>query len=157
MLGSPLTETDDLNMHRIPTVKAVMTPFPYSVDVEASVDEAQAFMREHNIHHLPVTDKGDLAGVISDGDIKLLLGPDFAFPDATELKVHQAMIAKVYTADLNARLDKVLDYMAEHHLGCAVITKGNKLVGVFTATDACRSYAEFLRRDLRRSGGNEAA
>lgn len=144
-------------MQRIPAVKAVMTPFPYSVDVEASVDEAQAFMREHNIHHLPVTENGSLTGVISDGDIKLMLGPDFAFPDARELKVRQAMIGKVYTADLNARLDKVLDYMADHHLGCAVVTKANKLVGVFTATDACRNFAEFLRRDLRRSGGNEAA
>jgi CBS domain-containing protein len=34
--------------------------------------------------------------------------------------------------------------MAEHHIGSAIITKNDKLVGIFTVTDACRALAEIL-------------
>jgi CBS domain-containing protein len=34
--------------------------------------------------------------------------------------------------------------MAEHHIGSAVVTKNDKLVGIFTVTDACRALAEIL-------------
>ena len=37
-------------------MKSVMTPFPYTVDLDASIDEAGAMMEEHGIHHLPVAD-----------------------------------------------------------------------------------------------------
>jgi len=41
-----------------------MTPFPYSVGINAPIAEAQEFMREHKIRHLPVTEDGTLIGVV---------------------------------------------------------------------------------------------
>lgn len=148
-------------MKRMPSIKACMTAFPHSVDVEASLAEAQAFMREHGIRHLPVTQGGEhggeLVGLISDRDIKLVLGPDFAYPDAERVKVGEAMIRDAYTVDLDTRLDDVLTHMAEHHLGSALVTRKGRLAGVFTVTDACRHFAEFLREQVRRAGGDDAA
>ena len=144
-------------MKRIPSIKSVMTPFPLSVDVQASVNDAQAFMREHHIRHLPVTENGELVGMISDRDIKLILGPDFAYPDGKELKVSDAMVRDVYTVDMSERLDRVLRHMAEQHLGSVAVTRKGKLAGVFTMTDACGAFADFLREQVRRSGGGEAA
>jgi CBS domain-containing protein len=144
-------------MKRMPAIKSVMTAFPFSVDVGASVDEAMDFMREHKIRHLPVTDNGQLAGMISDRDIKLILGPDFAYPSGSELRVREAMVRDAYVVDLDTRVDQVLVHMADHHLGSAIVTRKGKLAGVFTATDACRAFAEFLGEQLRRSGGNTAA
>ncbi|MCC5794226.1 MAG: CBS domain-containing protein [Chromatiales bacterium] len=141
----------------MPTVKTVMTAFPYSVDAESSVADAREFMRSHRIRHLPVTEQGELAGIVSDRDIKLLLGPDFAFPDEQALKVRDAMIRDAYTVDLDTRLDEVLMHMAEHHLGSALVTRKGRLAGVFTMTDACRGFAEFLREQVRRSGGGDEA
>jgi acetoin utilization protein AcuB len=132
-------------MKRIPAIKSVMTAFPYSVDIEAPVDEAIEFMRHHKIRHLPVTDEGKLAGVVSDRDIKLMLGPDFAYPDAREMKVREAMASDSYIVDLSTPLDTVLSHMAEHRLGSAVVTRKGRLAGVFTSTDACRAFAEHLR------------
>lgn len=63
-----------------------MTPFPYSVDANASVDKALQFMRQHKIRHLPVTEDGVLAGIVSDRDIKLMLGPDFSIRKAAASK-----------------------------------------------------------------------
>ncbi len=144
-------------MKRMPSIKAVMSPFPYSVDIGSPVADALAFMREHRIRHLPVTRDGELAGSVSDRDIKLILGPDFANPDEHSTLVGHAMTKDAYVVDMDARLDEVLTHMAEHHLGSAIVTRRGKLAGIFTVTDACRHFAEFLREQLRRAGGDDAA
>lgn len=144
-------------MKRIPPIKTVMTPFPYSVDMDASVEQAREFMREHHIHHLPVTQAGKLAGLVSDRDIKLVLGPDFAYPGEKETRVRDVMVRDAYVVDLETRVDEVLEHMAAHQLGSAIVTREGKLAGVFTTTDACRHFAEFLREQFRRSSGGDAA
>ena len=144
-------------MIRMPTIKSVMTAFPYSISTEAPINEATAFMREHQIRHLPVTDNGELVGVISDRDIKLVLGPDFAYPDPEKMTVADAMIREPYIVDLDERADTVLDHMARHHLGSAVVTRHDKLAGMFTSSDACKAFADFLREQFRRAGGDDAA
>lgn len=131
-----------------------MTPFPYSIGETAPLEEAQAFMRMKRIHHLPVTHDGRPIGMLSDRDIKLVLGPDFAYPEPGELTVAQVMIKEVYAVDLGERLDNVLAHMAENHLGSALVTKKGKLVGVFTATDACRAFAEHVREEFGPPGGD---
>ena len=144
-------------MKRIPAIKTVMTPFPYSVDDGATVDAAMAFMREHKIRHLPVTEDGQLCGTVSARDNKLMLGPDFAYPTGSELLVRAAMIRDASVVDLETPLDEVLAHMAAEQLGSAIVTRKDKLAGVFTVTDACLAFAEHLREQLRRSGGNTAA
>jgi acetoin utilization protein AcuB len=126
------------------TVKAFMTAFPYSVDKDSPVDEALEFMRHHKIRHLPVTEAGELQGVVSDRDIKLMLGPDFAYPDARELKVKDAMVEDAYIVDYSTPLATVLKQMAERRIGSAIVTRNGKLVGVFTSSDACRAFADYL-------------
>jgi CBS domain-containing protein len=144
-------------MKRIPSIKKVMTPFPLSVDVQASVNDAQAFMNDHHIRHLPVTRNGELVGIVSDHDIRLAIGPDPEAKIADELKVADAMICDVYTVDMSERLDRVLTHMAENHLDAVAVMRKDKLAGVFTMTDACDAFARFLREQVRRSGGGQAA
>ena len=132
-------------MKRIPQIKNFMTPFPYSIAEDAPLSEAQAFMRAKKIRHLPVTRDGQALGMISDRDIKLVLGPDFAYPNPDELTVAQVMVKDAYAVDLKARVDDVLSHMAEHHIGSVLVTRKGKLVGVFTATDACQAFCDHLR------------
>ena len=131
-------------MKHPPALANAMTPFPYAVDIEAPIEEAVRFMREHKIRHLPVTASGKLAGVVSDRDIKLMLGPDFAYPDARELQVRDVFVSDSYVVELATPLAEVLEHMAEHRLGSALVTRQGKLVGVFTTTDACRTFANHL-------------
>lgn len=144
-------------MKHIPAIKSVMTPFPYSVEVGAPIREAQEFMRVHKIRHLPVTDAQSLIGVLTDRDIKLFLGPDFDYPDQKEVTVRDVYMDHPYIVDLNERLDKVLQTMAEKHIGSVLVTRNGKLAGVFTSTDACESFAAFLRDQFKPPSGNEAA
>jgi CBS domain-containing protein len=127
-----------------PQLKDVMTPFPYSIDAQAPIDDAVAFMRTHKIRHLPVTSGGELQSVVSDRDIKLVLGPDFAYPNSRELKVRDAMVQDCYIVDVGTPLSAVLRHMALERIGSAVVTRHGKLIGVFTANDACRAFADYL-------------
>jgi len=144
-------------MSRRPTLAAEMTPFPHSVDIKAPIDEAQQFMREHKIRHLPVTEDGILIGVVTDRDIKLLLGPDFAYPEPQTLKVADAMVEEAYVVELNTTLQSVLEQMATRKLGSALVTRNGKLAGVFTSTDACRAFAAHLAAEHGPASGDDAA
>ena len=141
-------------MKRIPNIKKFMTPFPYSIAGSAPLSEAQAFMRLKKIRHLPVVADGVPVGLITDRDIKLVLGPDFAYPNPDELTVAQVMTPDTYAVDLETRVDTVLHHMAEHHIGSALVTRKGKLVGVFTAMDACRSFCSHLRDEFGPTGGD---
>jgi CBS domain-containing protein len=145
-----------MNDSRLPKLKNVMTPFPYSVDAEAPIDAAIEFMRRHKIRHLPVTTKGALTSLVSDRDIKLVLGPDFAYPSDRELKVRDAMVKDCYIVDLGTPLAAVLRHMATQRIGSAVVTRRGKLAGVFTTNDACRAFADYLD-DVAAVGDDDAA
>lgn len=51
------------------TVGSILTPLPYVISPEASIDEALALMRKHRVRRLPVCENHELVGVISETDI----------------------------------------------------------------------------------------
>ena len=131
-------------MKRNPQVVAFMTAFPYSIDVDAPLTEAQALMRKHQFRHLPVTSGPTIVGILTDRDIKLVLGPDFAHPDEGELRVRDAYVERPCLVPASTPVAIVARTMADNHIGSAIVTKNDKLVGIFTVTDACRALAEVL-------------
>ena len=144
-------------MRHIPAIKSVMTPFPYSVDIDASLFDARQFMAEHDIRHLPVTDDERLVGVISERDIRAYLGMDFDSSKEVQTKVCNVKLEGPYIVDLNERLDIVLRKLSKEHIDAVLVTRHGKLAGVFTMTDACRHFARYLRDQFGPAGGNDAA
>ena len=68
-----------------------------------------------------------------------------AEPDE-ELSVGDAFVDHPYMVDVTIPLDEVLDEMWEQRIGAALVLKAGKLVGILTAADVCRLFAEHLRR-----------
>ena len=134
-------------MTKAPKIKTAMTPFPHSVEIRAPITEAQGFMDEHGIHHLPVTENGVLIGVVTERDITLLLGPAFDYPNPTDLTVTDAMVTEAYVVDLETPVASVAKTMADRHFGSALVTRRGKLAGIFTMIDACRVLADQLSID----------
>jgi len=120
-----------------------MTPFPYSIEVDAGVNAARDLMWEHQIRHLPVTQDGELIGVVSERDIGLVLASRSG-DDPAHMTVRETYSANPYTVDLHTPLVEVLSHMARDQLGSALVTRQGKLVGIFTATDACAAFASHL-------------
>lgn len=50
-------------------VREIMSPNVVYVEIDATTDECMALMINKKVRHLPVFDKGKLAGVISIGDV----------------------------------------------------------------------------------------
>ena len=134
----------------------VMTPFPYAVDLNATLTEARSFMKEHNIRHLPVTDQGGLCGIITDHDIKLMLGPEFGYPNPEELSVLDVYVPDPYVVDIATHLSSIVTTLVERKIGSAIITKQDKLVGILTTRDVCQALADYLN-ERDHPDGNDAA
>lgn len=141
-------------MKTMPRIGSVMTPFPYSLGPEDSLPTVRRMMGEHRIRHLPVMVKDSPAGVITDQDMRRAAAVGGS--DA-ELKVGDLALSETCEFDISAPLDMVLSEMAARLLDCALVLKGGKLVGIFTSTDACRAFADFLRREAPSADGESAA
>ena len=81
-------------MPHLPTLKTLMTPFPYAVDVEASLAQAQDMMTEHAIRHLPVTEDGQLVGVLTARDLQC--SDDWLESDRTQADIPVRPVRNVY-------------------------------------------------------------
>ena len=136
---------------------SAMTPFPFFVEPEDSLRRARELMVEHEVRHLPVLKNHGLVGILTDRDMKRALDPDVGLPSRDELFVGDVYLPDPYVVEADTPLDGVLEHMAAHHIGSALVTKHGRLVGIFTAMDACRGYCEHLRSLLPPPSGSEIA
>lgn len=141
-------------MKRIPTIKSVMTPFPYSIGIDQPLAAAVEMMKEHGFRHLPVVEGEQLIGVLSERLVRE--ASERARQTDSAPSVRDAPILEAYVVDLDARLDNVVLAMADRHLGSALVVKDGRLAGIFTSTDACRCLGEYLQSEFP-VGGDEVA
>jgi acetoin utilization protein AcuB len=134
-----------------------MTPFPYVVHVDDSLLYAREVMVRHEVRHLPVKRGNALVGVLTDRDLKRALDPDLGLPPKDELFVRDVFRPHPYIVDSSEPLDNVLEHMAAEHIGSALVTKNGHLVGIFTATDACRVFCRHLRSIFPKNPGDAVA
>lgn len=144
-------------MNHIPSMRSDITPFPYSVEIGDSLLVARTLMVDHDVRHLPVKDGADLVGVLTDRDLKRALDPDLGLPPKDELFVRDVFVADAFTVEMSDRLDRVLEEMANRHLGSVLVTHQGRLAGIFTMTDACRFLCEHLRALVPPRPGGHAA
>jgi acetoin utilization protein AcuB len=144
-------------MDHMPTTNSVMTPFPYVVQYDDSLLYARQIMVRHQVRHLPVNRGNALVGVLTDRDLKRALDPGLGLPPKEELFVRDVFQAEPYVVDSSEPLDNVLEHMAAEHIGSALVTKHGHLVGIFTATDACRVFCRHLRSIFPKSPGDAVA
>jgi acetoin utilization protein AcuB len=127
----------------MPKIQSHMTAAPHSVGRDQPLSRAHALMRAHQIRHLPVLDGGALVGLLSDRDLHLI--ETLRDVDPERVSVEEAMSPSVYAVAPDAPLDQVLDEMAKHKYGCAVVMQSQHVIGIFTTSDVCRAFAAKLR------------
>lgn len=123
-----------------PKINKYMTTTPHAVNSEATVVEAMSVMEKYKIRHLPVVKAGSVFGLVSDRDLKSVLA--FAGANPKEMKVGEICMDEPYLTRPEAFLSEVASEMAERRLGSALVLDNGKLVGIFTATDACQALSE---------------
>jgi len=130
----------------IPSIQKYMTTCPVTIPRSTTLADATKLMTDKKIRHLPVVDDGELAGMVSDRDLKL--AASFREVDMKVMIVADLMVAEVYTCDADAPLDDVCLTMAAQKYGSAVVTQNGKVVGIFTTVDALTAFAELLHTRL---------
>ena len=134
--------TDPSYISRTTKVRQVMTPAPHTVGSDQKLSVAHKIMREHQLRHLPVLRAGKLVGVLSQRDlffVEALSDVDVAIDCVAD-----AMTQDVYAAHPEDSLRDVARIMANRKYGCAVVIEQDRLLGIFTVTDALRHLADAL-------------
>ena len=126
-------------------VRDYMTRAPLTIGADRTLAEAHTLMRGHRVRHLPVMSAvGSLVGIVSHRDLMLI--ETLPGVDPSEVPVEDAMTREVFVVGSQAPLAAVAAALAEKKLGSAVVMDGERVVGVFTVTDACRALAALLAR-----------
>lgn len=129
-------------MHTMPTVQDYMSREVRFVAPEETLARAQALMRELRIRHLPVLDGTRLIGVLSQRDVYLMETLKGVVPG--EVPVSDAMRGEPWCVGPDATLEDVALAMWRDKKGAALVVEGERLVGIFTRTDALRALTELL-------------
>src|SRR5262245_60980300 len=99
-------------MPRLPTLASVMTPFPHSIAPDAPLREAHDMMEKHGIHHLPVTHRGRIVGVVSHADVLLAQ----AVAPGTTTEVAALIRNEPFSVDIHTRIDVALRAMSTRRI-----------------------------------------
>jgi CBS domain-containing protein len=145
----------------------IMTADPVVVGPDVAVTDAAKIMDEQSIGALPVVDRGELIGLVTEGDlimrdVKLefptyiqLLDGLIMYPPATarfESELKKAVAATVadvmsedpITIDASASIEEVASLLADKDVSRLPVMDGGKLVGIVSKHDIVRSIARGL-------------
>ncbi len=138
-------------------IRDVMTKNPITVDSETLVLDAQKIMKENNIRRLPVVDKGNLVGIVTQHDL-LQASPS----PATSLSIHELnyLLAKMKVKEVMKKnpltltpdtpFEEALRVGQDKKIGSFPVMDKGKLVGIITESDAVRFVTRAL--GLREEG-----
>ena len=118
-------------------IRDFMTPAPHTIGRKQSLSVAHEKMRATGCATWFVLDGGLLAGIVSERDAHFV--ETRAGVDPATVAVEEAMSVDVYTVSPETPLLEVAAAMAEHKYGCAIVTQGTHVVGIFTTVDALRT------------------
>lgn len=136
-----------LNRKSMPTVAALMQPFPYFAEFNASVADILELMHNHSIRHIPIKQGDNVVGIISERDLRWMKSPAIAIPAADEIPVHHVMTYNPYIVDMSTPLITAVSRMTEEKIGAAIVTSSGRLAGIVTIIDLCRAFGELLEEE----------
>ena len=118
-----------------------------TVEEDLSLMKASKLLKDHSIKHLPVVKNGQLAGIVSDGDLKQAQPSKATSLDIHELcylldqmKIKNVMSTKLYTINPEEVVEKAAAVMLENDISALpVVNKKGELEGIITKGDLFRA------------------
>ena len=127
-------------------VKNWMSKEVVTVEADDSMQNAIYILQEQNIKKLPVMEKGQISGIITDRDLKKASPSDATTLDMHELlfliskiKVRDLMTKLVYTVRPDYTVEEAAAILLEKRIsGLPVVDESNRLIGIITRSDLFR-------------------
>tara|TARA_B100000686_G_scaffold334348_1_gene401452 strand:- start:238 stop:669 length:432 start_codon:yes stop_codon:yes gene_type:complete len=140
-------------------VKELMTKVMFTVSPEDPVDKVFILFHFENIRHLPVLERGKLMGIVSDRDLKKVIGSRKKMSvnesgttvTLSSRKVKNIMRRGVVTIGPEQRAADAAAIMAKRKIGALPVLKREKLVGILTATDILKAFVK-LQNEIDKVG-----
>ena len=134
-------------------VKDYMTRHPFMAEPSMSIVEAQRYMWENGIRHLPVVGDGKrLVGLVTRQT--LLVDPGrLGSLDVWEISRYLSGLAlkdvmvkakDVITVELETAIEEAARVMVENRVGCLPVVEGDVVVGIITDTDLLTQLMEMM-------------
>jgi acetoin utilization protein AcuB len=115
-----------------------MTKDPVVVESKDTLAAVRQMMDKGSFHRVPVVDHGKLVGIVSDRDLRQHTGT------LAQVKVNGAMTTSVVTVTPTTILEEAANLLVSHKIGALPVVDGDKLVGIISAMDLLRAFAEVL-------------
>jgi acetoin utilization protein AcuB len=132
-------------------VKDIMQHDVACVRPETPLEEIVRLLQRRGVRHLAVLDHEELAGIISDRDLKSVLPARVAKPAATAtgpvsggLTAGDIMTKRVITVEPMMSVEDAARLLVEKRIGALPVTDGGTLVGIVTETDVLLLFARAM-------------
>ena len=147
-------------------VRELMKRKVITVDIEDPVDRVFFLIHFEKIRHLPVLERKQCVGIVSDRDLYKALGPRgkrnwVASAEAGETSLHvvprkvrHIMHRGVITVDPETHVANAASIMAGKKIGALPVVKSKRLVGILTATDILEAFSRMFMKAWRRSSSS---
>jgi acetoin utilization protein AcuB len=128
-------------------VDTMMQKDVVTVTPDMSLAEAQRYMRQQRIRHIPVVSGMHLVGIVTDRDVRdalpsvatTLSKGEIAYKmDTTQ--VATCMTRDVITVSRDDSMVQAARILLDHKFGCLPVVDNQRLVGVVTETDCLRAF-----------------
>jgi acetoin utilization protein AcuB len=117
------------------TMEELMTSAPQTIGADVTIEAARRMMDAFGIRHLPVRSEGRLVGVVSAADVAR---------SAAHRPVCEVMNSDPLVVTPLDSAETVALAMADRHSDAAIVVSEQRVVGIFTGTDAARALAATL-------------
>ena len=125
-------------------VEDVMTALPRTLDVGESLTDAWTWMLNGGYHHMPVTQEGQLVGILSASDLRVALRDlPVELLETGVVLDEERTVATLMTADPvvtepDAPLRDAFEALATGRYHGLPVVVGREVVGIVTSTDLLR-------------------
>lgn len=134
-------------MSRFPLeIERYMSSVLIVINPAQPLSEAIRLMRLHEVRHLPVVKRNKVVGVLSQRDIYRT--QSLGSGTLSEILVAEVIAADPYTVEPDEPVDRVARQMVRRKIGTALVTHNDRLLGMFTTTDALLALAALVEDDL---------
>ena len=117
-------------------IKNLMSEDLITIDKDQNITDALKLLRKNNISRLPVTNKKELVGIISERDIANKLGSSkYENMPASRLHISSVMVKDVLTVPQTMQLHDVAKLMLEKGIGSVPVMDEDKMIGIVSKAD----------------------
>jgi len=132
-------------------VKSRMTANPYTITIDAPINDVVSLMREKNLKRVPVLDGEKVVGMLTQRDLQKVTPTKMTTLSIFELnyllskaKVRDAMSKDVISISPDALLEEAATLMREKKVSALAVVRDEKLVGIITESNIFDAFIDLL-------------